>query len=41
MPDLKTNFIRAAQHRRGVMGFVFAPGSILVGDTVLVYPPVQ
>ncbi len=41
MPDLKTNFIRAAQHRRGVMGFVLAMGSILVGDTVLVYPPVQ
>lgn len=41
VPGLKSGFIRAAQHRRGVMGFVLAPGSILVGDTVLVYPPVQ
>lgn len=40
-PGLSTDFIAAAQHRRGLMGFVLAPGSVLVGDPVHVYPPVQ
>jgi hypothetical protein len=39
-PGLKTDFIRAAQGKRGVMGFVLSPGTVSVGDTVLVYPPV-
>ena len=38
---LKTRFIAAAQHKRGVMGFVLAAGRVEVGDKVLVYPPVR
>lgn len=41
IPGLKTKFIAEAKHKRGVMGFVLAVGRIDVGDTVLVYPPVQ
>lgn len=41
VPGLKTGFIRAAEHRRGVMGFVLSPGLIRAGDEVRVYPPVQ
>ncbi len=40
-PRLKTDFVAAAQHRRGVMGFVLASGFVKVGDKVLVYPPVE
>ena len=38
---LKTKFIAAAIHRRGVMGLVYAPGHVEVGDEVRVYPPAQ
>ena len=38
---LKTRLIVAAQNKRGVMGFVLAPGIIKRGDEVLVYPPVR
>lgn len=38
---LKTNFIREAQGKRGLMGFVLSAGSVAVGDEVLVYPPVK
>lgn len=40
-PGLTTDFIRAAQGKRGVMGFVLAAGEVHVGDTVLLYPPVK
>ena len=40
-PGLKTKFIREAQGKRGVMGFVLAAGVVNVGDTVQVYPPVE
>lgn len=39
--NIKRDFIRAAQHKRGVMGFVLSPGSVSVGDVATVYPPVQ
>ncbi len=39
--DLTTTFVRAAQNRRGVMGFVLSPGWVSVGDKVLVYPPMK
>ncbi|MEK7109288.1 MAG: hypothetical protein AAB919_02525 [Patescibacteria group bacterium] len=38
---LKTRFIAEARHKRGVMGLVLAVGRVEVGDTVLVYPPLQ
>ncbi len=41
IPGLSTKFISSAQHRRGVMGFVFSPGPVEVGDEVVVYPPMQ
>jgi hypothetical protein len=40
-PGLKTDFIRAAQGMRGVMGFVLSAGMISVGDEVRIYPPVM
>lgn len=40
-PGLKTDFVKAAQNKRGLMGFVLARGVIEVGDSVLVYPPVE
>jgi hypothetical protein len=40
-PGLKTDFIRAAQHKRGIMGFVLSAGSVKIGDHVHVYPPVR
>jgi hypothetical protein len=40
-PDLTSLFVRAAQNRRGVMGFVYSRGLAEVGDEVLVYPPVK
>lgn len=40
-PRLKTEFVKAAQHRRGLMGFVYAAGRVAVGDEVRVYPPVR
>ncbi|MBT3271089.1 hypothetical protein HN371_28365 [Candidatus Poribacteria bacterium] len=40
-PGLKTDFIRAAQGKRGVMGLVLSAGEVRVGDTVLAYPPVK
>lgn len=40
-PGLTTDFIRAAQGKRGVMGFVLAAGEVRVGDTVHLYPPVK
>jgi MOSC domain-containing protein YiiM len=40
-PGLSARFIKAAQNKRGVMGLVLSPGEVRVGDTVLVYPPVQ
>jgi hypothetical protein len=40
-PGLQTDFVAAAQDRRGVMGFVLAAGQVNVGDEVLVYPPVR
>lgn len=39
--NIKTDFIRAAQHKRGVMGFVLSAGPVFVGDVATVYPPVQ
>lgn len=41
VPGLKTRFIAAAQHKRGVMGLVLAVGRVEVGDEVFVYPPVR
>jgi hypothetical protein len=40
-PGLKTDFVAAAQGKRGVMGFVLAAGHVAVGDQVLVYSPVS
>ena len=37
---LKTGFIRKAQNKRGLMGFVLSAGTVSCGDQVLVYPPV-
>ncbi len=39
-PGLKTDFVRAGQGKRGVMGFVLSAGTVAVGDQVFVYPPV-
>jgi hypothetical protein len=41
LEGLKTLFIREAQNRRGVMGFVLSAGKISRNDQVLVYPPVR
>jgi len=38
---LKTRFIREAQNKRGVMGFVLSAGKVSRNDKVLVYPPVR
>lgn len=38
--DLTDAFVRAAKGRRGVMGLVLAAGTVQLGDTVIVYPPV-
>jgi hypothetical protein len=35
-----TDFIKAADGKRGVMGLVLSPGMVMKNDTVLVYPPV-
>ena len=40
-PGLMTAFVNAAKGKRGVMGFVLSRGFVKIGDTVLVYPPVQ
>jgi|SaaInl4_135m_RNA_FD_contig_31_1247766_length_1108_multi_4_in_0_out_0_1 hypothetical protein len=40
-PRLCTDFIRAAQGKRGVMGFVLSAGVVRVGDAVNAYPPVR
>ena len=40
-PGLKTDFIAAAQNKRGLMGIVLYAGIIAIGDSVLVYPPVE
>jgi hypothetical protein len=40
-PGLSARFIKAAQNKRGVMGLVLSPGVVRIGDTVVVYPPVQ
>ncbi len=40
-PDLATLFVKKAQNKRGVMGFVLSPGLVEVGDEVMVYPPVK
>jgi hypothetical protein len=40
-PGLTTDFIRAAQMTRGVMGLVLSAGEVRVGDAVLAYPPVR
>lgn len=37
--ELMTKFVAAAKDKRGVMGFVLTSGPVMVGDTVLVYPP--
>lgn len=37
--DLMAKFVTEANGKRGVMGFVYASGRIVVGDEVLVYPP--
>jgi hypothetical protein len=39
--DLSSKFVRAAQGKRGVMGFVLTTGLVRVGDKVTVYPPVE
>lgn len=39
IPGLAFRFVEAANKRRGVMGFVLAPGTIATGDKVLLYPP--
>jgi hypothetical protein len=41
VPGLTTDFVRAAQGKRGVMGFVLSPGLVCRHDQVLVYPPVR
>lgn len=41
VPNLGTRFIKAAQGKRGVMGFVLAAGRVEVGDKVRVYGPVE
>ncbi len=38
-PNLATNFVTAAQQRRGVMGFVISAGIVHLGDQVDVYLP--
>jgi hypothetical protein len=40
-PRLCTDFIRAAQGKRGVMGFVLSAGIVRVGDVVTAHPPVK
>jgi len=39
--ELKKRLILEARDRRGVMGLVLSPGKVEVGDTILVYPPMQ
>ena len=39
--ELMTRFIREAQNKRGVMGFVLSAGKVSRNDQVLVYPPVR
>lgn len=36
-----TDFVKTAQGKRGVMGFVYAQGKALVGDEVKLYAPVR
>ncbi len=38
---LATRFVREAQGKRGVTGFVLSPGVVQPNDEVLVYPPVS
>ncbi len=38
---LAAEFVKVAQRRRGLMGFVLSAGLLQCGDTVLVYPPVE
>jgi len=38
-PSLSSVFIKAALHKRGVMGIVLSAGIARVGDEVQVYPP--
>jgi hypothetical protein len=38
--ELEQNFIRHAQGKRGVVGFVISLGRMMIGDEVLVYPPI-
>ncbi len=40
-PDLASLFRKAADHRRGVVGFVYSTGYIYEGDEVAVYVPSQ
>lgn len=40
-PELQKRLIAGAQNRRGVMGLVLTVGRVEVGDTILVYPPMQ
>ena len=40
-PGLKTDFIRQAQNKRGVIGFVLAAGVVNIGDSVRAYRPVR
>jgi hypothetical protein len=40
-PALTTELIKHAQGRRGVMGWVIAPGVAMVGDDVQVWSPVR
>lgn len=38
---LKTQFVRAAEGKRGVIGFVLSAGPVTCDDEVLVYPPMR
>jgi hypothetical protein len=40
-PDLTKDFIKYAQGRRGVMGFVLSPGRVVIGESVKIYGPVR
>jgi hypothetical protein len=40
-PRLKNHFVSAARNRRGVVGFVLAPGLVRKGDEVRVYSPIS
>jgi MOSC domain-containing protein YiiM len=40
-PEAKTGFVKAAMHKRGVVGWVEAEGAIRPGDAITVWIPPQ